>query len=132
MHHWGGELLGLPSAEKLLDRALDTIDKRTDSETDRQKLRSVAIERHLSYEAERRQTAMGWRIWWAVWSLFAVPLGIWFAHVVLDTAFGFPWQVADLPDSIKPWGNDIFFSIFGSGVSAAAIQTITGAIKGRR
>lgn len=128
----GARMLGLVDAEKLLDRALDTIDKRADSETDRQRLRAEAIQNHLMLEHDRRRAAMGWKIWWVAWALFAIPLGVWWAHVLLDTAFGFPWDVSDIPFSVRAWADGIYTSIFGSGVGAAAIQSITSAIKGRR
>ncbi len=130
---WGvvSNVFSLPSADKMLDRVLDTIDNRKNAELDEKKLYAQAVEHYISRVFERRGAAMGWTIWWVGWSLFALPLGLWWCHVLLDTAFGFSWQVADLPDSIRPWANEVFYSIFGSGIGGATLQAITGTIKGR-
>ncbi|QUS59186.1 hypothetical protein [Pseudovibrio brasiliensis] len=130
---WGvvGRLFSLPSADKVLGRVLDTIDNNKNAELDEKKLYAQAVEHYISRVFERRSDAMGWTIWWVGWSLFALPLGLWWCHVLLDTAFSFSWQVDDLPDSVRPWANEVFYSIFGSGVGGAALQSITGTIKGR-
>jgi hypothetical protein len=115
-----------------LDRVLSTVDKSIDNETERQGIRAKAVSNYVETQEESRRMAMHSRVFWAVWALFSAPLGLWFAAVILDTIFAFPWSVADLPESVKPWANTIFGSIFGSGASVAAVQLISSAIRGKR
>lgn len=115
-----------------LDRVLSTVDKSIDNETERQKIRSEAILSHIKTQEATRQVAMQSRVFWAVWALFAVPLGLWWAAVMLDTTFTFGLWVPDLPQSVKPWADTIFGSIFGSGAGVAGVQLISSAIRGKR
>jgi hypothetical protein len=98
------------------DIALKTLDARMEAH------------KHL---AATVQAGMSHWPFWAVWSLFAVPLGIWWAAVVLDSVFLFSGAIPDLPDSIKPWADQIFNSIFLSGGGVAGVQLVAKAI-GRR
>ena len=58
------------------------------------------------------------------------PLGLWWGAICLDSVFLFPWNVADLPPSVKPYANQIFGSLFGSGAAVGAFQAIGSAIGG--
>lgn len=115
-----------------LDRILSTVENKFDNDTERQKVRGDVIRDYVRVLAETRQTAMQSRFFWYTWLLFAAPLGIWWALVNLDSAFDLPIVVHDLPDSVKPYANQIFNAVFGSGAGVASIQAISSAIRGRR
>ena len=115
-----------------LGRILDTIDKKVDSKTEREKIKAEAIQAHFATQADVIKTSMSSKVFWLVWFVFAAPLGLWFAAVMLDTIFLFGWLIADIPASIKPWAATIFGSIFGSGAGAVSVQSISSAIRGRR
>ena len=92
----------------------------------------AALAAHQESEKSRRE-AMNHPVFWWVWSLFAVPLGIWWALVMTDTFLtSVSWGIPDLPEAVKPWASTIFGSIFGSGGAVAGIQIIAGAIRGRK
>lgn len=113
-----------------LDRLLSTIDRKIDSETERQRIKSEVIQSYIQAAAETRQVAMQSRAFWIVWSLFAAPLGLWWALVLLDTSItAVSWGIPDLPPSVRPWADIIFGSIFGSGATVGAAQAIAGAIR---
>ena len=117
----------------VLDRVLSSVDKSIDNETERQKVRAEVIRRHIELESEGRIAAMQHAWFWRVWALFAVPLGAWWALVMIDTALPFvTWEIPDLPLSVKPWANTIFQSLFGSGAAVGAAQAIGNAIRGRK
>lgn len=115
-----------------LDRILTSVDKKMDNGTERERIRAGAIERHIEIAAETRQAAMVNRMFWRVWALFAIPLGLWFGAICLDSVFGFSGGISDLPESVKPYANQIFYSVFGSGASVGIVQSIASAIRGRR
>lgn len=110
---WGA-LVRLLTASTL-DRVLDTIERKIDSETDRQKLRADVVRTHLTTRA-RFMRAGGY----VLMLLFAVPLAVWFTAVVLYSIFwcagcAYPqeWTIAALPPPLDEWAGAIILSIFG-------------------
>lgn len=115
-----------------LTRLLSTLDSAIDNETDRQAIRARVISAYAETEAATRRQAMGSPVFWGVWALFAAPLGLWWALVMIDTALpGVDWRIADLPASVRPWADVIFGSLFGSGATVGAAQAIARALAGR-
>lgn len=115
------------------NRIFDTVDNALDNETKRQDIRAEAVQRYAEVSAEERADSRRYRMFWLVWALFAVPLGLWWALVVGDTFLTFVnLGIPDLPQSIQPKADVIFGSIFGSGGGVAAMQAISSAIRGRR
>lgn len=116
----------------VLSRILTSVDRSIDNETERQQIRAQVVAKYVESAAETRQVAMQSRIFWWIWALFSVPLGIWWAAICLDSVFLFSFDVADLPASVKPYANQIFAAVFGSGAGVASLQAISSAIRGRR
>jgi hypothetical protein len=115
-----------------LDRILSSVDSAIDNETERQRIRGEVISGYVKASSETKLVAMQSRTFWAVWALFAAPLGLWWALVMIDTALPFvAWSIPDLPSSVRPWANIIFGSLFGSGATVGAAQAIASAIRGR-
>lgn len=115
-----------------LGRILDTIDRRVDSETERQRVTADAIKHYVEADAQQRATAMQSRVFWWVWAAFAAPVAFWFGAICLDSVFLFSGDIADLPPSVKPYATQIFSAIFGSGAAVAGLQAVASAIRGRR
>jgi len=115
-----------------LDRVLTSLDRSVDNETERQKIAASVAERVIVAEADNRAAAMQSRIFWYVWALFAVPIGVWLGAIALDSIWLFSGSIADLPPSVKPYATQIITSIFGSGGAVASVQAVASAIRGRR
>lgn len=115
-----------------LDLVLSSLDRSIDNETERQRIVGNVVERVAVADADNRAAAMQSRVFWTVWALFAVPVGIWHGAVALDSVFLFSGGIADLPPSTKPYADQIVVSLFGSGSLVAATQAIASAIRGRR
>ncbi|MBG6211664.1 hypothetical protein IWQ49_006355 [Labrenzia sp. EL_126] len=118
------------------NRIFDSVDHAVSNQSKRQEIRANAINRYAETAAMDRADARKYRVYWFVWGLFALPLGLWWALVLLDTVltgvFFVDLGIADLPKSIQPKADLIFASIFGSGGVALASQAISSAIRGRR
>lgn len=114
-----------------LDRVLSSLDKSIDNETERQRIVGNVVERVAVADADNRAAAMQSRVFWAVWALFAIPVGIWHGAVALDSVLLFSGHIADLPPSTKPYADQIVVSLFGSGGLVAGAQAIASAIRGR-
>jgi len=107
--------------------------KRMEADNDKDKRRFD--ERIKVLEAKRDLISQGMqtRIFWFVWGLFAVPLGCWWALVMIDTMVPFiHLGIPDLPETIRPWANTIFNSIFISGVGLSAVTVVASRFGGRR
>lgn len=131
---------GLDAISRISSALGDAYKARLAAENDEQRRVAEAAIKQLEVslaayqESEKsRREAMNHPVFWWVWSLFAVPLGIWWALVMTDTFLtSVAWGIPDLPEAVKPWASTIFGSIFGSGGAVAGIQTIASAIRGRK
>jgi hypothetical protein len=99
----------------LLDRVLDTVDRKVQSETDREKIKGEIIKRHYETRADWMRAGGFW-----LSMMFAVPLAIHFAAVVVygffwcaDCAYPKEWTIAELPPPLDEWAWLIVVSIFG-------------------
>lgn len=99
----------------ILSRALDTVDRKIASDTDREKLKADLISEHYRQRADWMRAGGFWLM-----LLFAVPLAFWHAAVAIYSVFwcagcAFPqaWTIAALPPPLDEWGWMIVVSIFG-------------------
>ena len=99
----------------LLDLALDTIDRKVQSETDREKLKADVLRTHLTTRPDFMRAGGLWLM-----LLFAVPLAFWFAAVVIYSvlwcqgcAYPQAWSIAALPPPLDGYAGMIVLSIFG-------------------
>lgn len=96
-----------------LDRILDTVDRKVQSETDREKIKGDIIQEHY----KQRGQFMRYGGFWLMF-MFAAPLAVWFSAVIIDSIpylrdmFG-DQQVHALPPPLDDWAGGIIVSIFG-------------------
>lgn len=98
-----------------LDRVLDTVDRRVDAQTDREKIKGDIIREAFRTRADWMRSGG-----FILCLLFAVPLAFWFAAVIVYSVFwcagcAFPqdWTIAALPPPLDDWAAGIVISIFG-------------------
>jgi hypothetical protein len=98
-----------------LDRILDSIDRKVDSETERERIKADVIS---SYYASRASYMRAGGFWLML--IFVLPLGYWFASVCIysvhwcaDCANPQTWTIAALPAPLDEWAGGIIISIFG-------------------
>ena len=99
----------------VLDRVLDTVDKRVDAQTDRDRLKADLIKAHMQTRAEFMRAGGFWLM-----LIFAAPLAFWFAAVLVYSVFwcagcAFPqmWTIAALPAPLDDWAGAMITAIFG-------------------
>ena len=105
----------------LLDRVLDTVDRRLDAQTDREAVKGEIIKAHYANRASFMQAGG-----FVLMLMFAAPLAFWFAAVCVYSVFwcqgcAYPqeWTVAALPAPLDAWSGVIITAIFGVvGVSS--------------
>jgi len=110
---WGSLLKWITGGA--LDRVLDTVDRKVQQESDRERLKADIIKEHMRTRPEFMRAGGFWLM-----LLFAVPLAGWFgavcAYSVLwcaDCAYPQPWTIAALPPPLDAWAGAIVLSIFG-------------------
>lgn len=97
-----------------LSRILDTVDHRVDNETERERIKTKAVETYINAQA----SVLAGRGWWFP-LFFVAPLGFWFAAVCVysvfwcqDCAYPQAWSVAALPPPLDQWAGVIIGSLF--------------------
>ena len=98
----------------VVGRVFTTIDKKIESETDRERLKADVTKTWL----QNRMTLP----WWLD-ACFIVPLGLWWASILVYSMFFhtngiFPqtWDIAALPSPLDDWAGWIIMSRFGAGI----------------
>jgi hypothetical protein len=98
-----------------LDRILDSVDHKVDKETDRERIKTKAVE--TTVVAQARLLSSGPWSWFPLF--FIAPLGFWFASVCVysvllceDCLYPQEWTIAALPDPLNEWAGVIIGSLF--------------------
>lgn len=124
-------LLGI-LASPFVDKVLKHLENKANNETEREKLRTrveievirSAIEEQKTLSDLNKAKFDHWPYWFFT-ALFIVPLGLWWAGVLLDSTFKFGWGVANLPQTyIREWAGDMIKWLFYTGSGALAVKTI--------
>ena len=99
----------------ILNRVLETVDKKITAGTDREKIKSDIIREHYRTRSEWMRAGGFWLM-----LSFAAPLALWFGSVVVYSVFwcqgcAYPqeWTIAALPAPLDEWAGMIIISIFG-------------------
>lgn len=99
----------------VLDRVLDTVDKRVEAGTNRDKIKGDILQEYLKRRGDYMRAGG-----FVLMLLFAVPLAAWFGAVIVysilwcaDCAYPKPWTIAALPAPLDQWAGAIVVSIFG-------------------
>lgn len=97
-----------------LDRILKTVDNVTDNETERERIKTAAVQSYITAQVAVL-TGRGW--WFPL--LFIVPAGFWFAAVCVYSvlwckgcAYPQAWTIAALPAPLDQWMGAIVGSLF--------------------
>lgn len=98
-----------------LDRVLSTVDRKIQSEADREKIKGEIIQEHYRSRADFMKAGGFWLM-----LIFAAPLAFWFASVVVYSVFWCAdcmaprdWTIAALPAPLDEWAGLMIVSIFG-------------------
>lgn len=129
----GSALIGYHNKKANADHAitLARIESDTSAERVRAELAGVLAHRQTGLI----KSAMSHSIFWVVWGLFAIPLGLWWALVMIDTmtpAHVLSLRIPALPPSIVPYADQIFNNVFYSGAGMGAIQLLGRAVMDRK
>jgi len=98
-----------------LDRILSTVDRKLETDVDKDRIKADIIAQHYQSRAGFMQAGG-----FILMLLFAVPLSFWFAAVCVysvfwcaDCAFPKSWTIAALPAPIDGWAGLMITAIFG-------------------
>lgn len=116
----------------VIDKALDFYNRSQDStvkikgyETEQVKAAMSAYVSHTKIMADLNAKKMENPIFWILISLFVVPLGVWWALVIGDSIFNWPFQIADLPTkNMQDWAGNMIQWLFYCGTGVAGIKML--------
>jgi hypothetical protein len=120
-----GWLLSLLSGQNL-GRVLDVVSKSVDRENEQRLAELRALTSEDTNLARFNEAKLQHRVFWGLILLFTVPLGIWWAAVIADSIFFFPFDIADLPTpEMRAWAGDMIRWLFYVGSVTAALKVVT-------
>ena len=119
-------------ASGIVDRAITLIEKRGELANDRDKiaadlsaeyLRQVVTETRIMADYNTAKLSFPW--FWIFAAMFIGPLGLWWFAVILDSVFGFGWNVANLPTpEMRQWAGNMIQWLFYVGSGAGALKAV--------
>jgi hypothetical protein len=97
-----------------LGRILDTVDRKVDATTERERIKTEAVQTYVNAQAQVL-TGRGWFFP----LFFLVPAGLWFSAVCIYSIlwcrgciYPQPWTIAALPPPLDQWMAGIVGSLF--------------------
>lgn len=112
------------AASGALDRVLSAVDRRVNSETERERIKAETIQAYMSAQV-KVLTGPGW--WFPLF--FIAPLGLWWASVCIysvlfcqDCAFPQEWSIAALPYPLDEWAGIMIGSLFIGRIGQQIIE----------
>ena len=103
----------------VLDRVLAHMERKADTATERERIRTQATLEEIRAEIVSRQASrdiilaeQGWWVTAMIRPAFAWPIVIWSGAIVADSLFHFTWNVAALPDPLNEWAGWIVGAYF--------------------
>lgn len=113
----------------VVGRVLQTIEKRTSEETERERIRSAREQNESNNRRDVVVAAMQHKMFWVPWSIAAIPTALWYGWGMMDTALnGALPDVASIPPGLEPWAQTVWNNIFYTGAGVAAAGTVGSAI----
>ncbi len=108
---WLGKFVAGSFTGGTLDKILDTIDKKMDAGTERERIKAEVT---MAYTQAQANLLVG-RTWWFQ-LFFVVPLGLWWTSVIIDSIMmWFSWYdhtTAALPSPLDTWAGWIISALF--------------------
>ena len=106
-----------------MDRALGTVDKYIDSQTDRERIKADMVQSYYTNRATWMQSGGFWLM-----LMFAVPVAVWFGAVTLYNllwcarcVYPQTWTIAAYPPPLDEWAGWIVIACIG-GAGAFAFK----------
>ncbi len=116
----------------MVDKAIGLMERRAEIEVDKEKLRTGLTAEYMRQIVEEtrvmadyNKAKMQFPWFWMFAALFLVPYGLWWNAVVIDSIFGFAWNVADLPTTdMKAAAAKMIEWLFYVGGGVAGVKAV--------
>lgn len=125
---WVLKLLG----SSAVDKALGYLERKADTETEREKIRTQATieqiraateETRIMADLNRAKLEFPW--FWVMVATFVLPLAMWWTAILFDSMFHFGWGISDLPTpELKAMASDMVKWLFYTGTTGAVAKMV--------
>lgn len=117
----------------VIDRVLSSLERRANTETERQRIESVQRQHAQTVAANVVMAGMQHKAFWIPWLIAAIPTSLWYGWGMLDSLCnGALPDVAALPPQLLRYADVVFNNIFYSGAALGGAQMIATAIRSRK
>jgi hypothetical protein len=116
----------------VIDKAIALMQRKAELDVDKEKLRTeltaeylrqIVEETRVMSDFNKAKLSFSW--FWTFAALFVLPLGFWWAAVILDSVFAFPGDVANLPTpEMRQWAGEMIRWIFYVGGGVAGVKAV--------
>lgn len=114
----------------VIDRVLSSLERRANTETERQRIESVQRQHAQTVAANVVMAGMQHKAFWIPWLIAAIPTSLWYGWGMLDSLCnGALPDVAALPPQLLRYADVVFNNIFYSGAALGGAQMIAGALR---
>lgn len=125
---WVLKLLG----SSAVDKALGYLERKADTETEREKIRTQAtIEQiraataEVQIMADLNRAKLDFPWFWLMVATFVLPLAMWWTAILLDSMFHLGWGISDLPTpELKAMAADMIRWLFYTGSAGAVAKMV--------
>lgn len=86
----------------------------------------------INAQSQIQMAQMTHPVWWAAWTLFVFPVGLYDALIHLKSALApfFPsvllWNIPEVPKEIEAWDMYVILSMFGLAATSSVVASIVG------
>lgn len=116
----------------IVDKTISLMEKKAALEVDKEKLKAEVTIEHIKASVEEtrlladlNKTKYNFDIYWVFVTLFVLPLGLWWAAIIVDSIFGFSWNIANLPTlQLQEWATKMIEFIFYTGGAIGVVKSL--------
>ncbi len=115
----------------VLDKVFTYLEKKSDNDTERQRIQSIKEQHALDVQRDVITTGMSHKVFWICWGTAAFPLCAWFGYGMVNTIFPSLPHIAEIPLGLLDWAKTIWGNIFLSGAGVLGVTNLAKAISTR-
>ncbi len=116
----------------VLDKVFAYLEKKSDNDTERQRIQSLRDQHAMDVQADVIKTGMSHKVFWIAWGSAAIPMCVWFGYGMINTMIPSLPHIEQIPVGLMHWAETVWQNIFYSGAGVLGLTKIAEAYASRR